>query len=621
MILNKDFKARVWPNSNDAEDAAAAELAQSLLKDLNARNDHAYDDEKEDVALWMAIAGVGFMRDIPSMDLGGKVNKDIKKGDVLSQSIIPFNVFPDEGPGKRLRDKRYVGIQSLKSKEWVKKNYPNFKDKGTTEDILGLNYQRVLMNLVAQVSSWKQTTADMYGAGMGTISDEDLVVFRELEFAPTAEYPKGRYACYCNGEILADEKRLPIPIEDGKWCYSLEDFHFNLVPGRFWSDASINDLISPQNTINKIDQALEMNRRGIGRPVVITPADMELRRLTKEDASFIALTYNPKKSGGMAPVISRGTPLPQQVLAERAIQQNTAQDAAGDPKGVLRGQAPTASASGYMVDVMRETAEQGHAPDIVRFYRSLQRSYRKRLVIAQELYTEKRLLKIKGSDGKYLVKSFKASDLRGNTDVRLELTSGLSTTNAGKTQTLINLVSAGLFNPQIMTEQDKLIILKMLGMSNFVNQHSPDARRAELEITQLINGSLELYVGAIPIENDVGEPLMERGPNGPQPVMMEPVQDPLFEFDDHGIHYESHRDFVVSSRFRDLTTETQNICLAHLKQHQLKLQQAAQQAHEQQFEDLATTEQIKAEAKKEKEAATEPVPTERPQVETMMGIR
>jgi hypothetical protein len=94
-----------------------------------------------------------------------------------------------------------------------------------------------------------------------------MVLFKEVEFRPTKDYPKGRNIGMVGDQICFEHDRLPIPVEgDGKWYYTLTDFHYYYVPGRFWGDGGVNDLISPQNSVNQIDQDLETNRKGIGHP-------------------------------------------------------------------------------------------------------------------------------------------------------------------------------------------------------------------------------------------------------------------------------------------------------------------------------------------------------------------
>ena len=217
MILNKKMAIRIWPNSMEESDRQAAELGENLLNWMDAENDGEFLDEKEKVTLWMALTGTAFMRDIPAKDQG-------ESGEVLSQAIMPFNVHvPDLG--ESLRSKEYIGIKSIKLREWVEDTFKK-KIAGPSE-AEAINYQHRLMKLVSDVSPWKGS--GLQGQFMqGKI--EDYVIFKEVEFRPTKKHPEGRYIQSVGKEILKDYKTLPIPVEKGKWYYTLTDFHYNYCP-------------------------------------------------------------------------------------------------------------------------------------------------------------------------------------------------------------------------------------------------------------------------------------------------------------------------------------------------------------------------------------------------------
>jgi hypothetical protein len=348
MILNKKYTVRVWPNSKDLEDREAARLADMVLQDMDQADDEAFEEEKDKVATWVALLGTAFMRTFPESDAGEwSITKDgqvITTGDAACQAVLPFNVLVDSY-GEKLNHKRYVGIKSLKPKEWVE---DTFKTKITSNgDSTIIDYQKRLMKMVGDVSPWKGSglvTSDIFD-----LASEDLVVFKEIEFRPSKKNPYGRYAIFVGDQKLHDmnhEKAMPIPVENGKWYYTLTDFHYHNVPGRFWSDSGVNDQIPHQNSINAIDQALEMNRKGLGRPLMTMPTGMRLKRLNEGGQSMIVIEYDAMMSSGQKPEINRGLALPSQVLEERTTHRSSAQDAGGDPKGVLRGQSPNSQASG-----------------------------------------------------------------------------------------------------------------------------------------------------------------------------------------------------------------------------------------------------------------------------------
>ena len=600
LVLNKDFTVTIWPNSNDLEDMEAAEMGENFLRWLETDNDEIHLDEKEKEVIWMVLCGTSFDRTFPSMAndawVYDKNGDPINTGDIVSQNVSPFNVSVDDY-GETLKKKRFVGLKSLKPREWIEDTFEVLINEGDAEGP-AINYERKLSALVANVSPWK---GDGLQIGTDQVNaDADLVLFREIEVRPTERYPEGIYAGYCGDQQCFRHDKLPIPmLEGGKWDYSLTDYHYHYIPGRFWSDPGVNDLISPQNSINQIDQDLEGNRKGVGRPLVTMPVDANVKVLTKEGQSVFVLQYDAMTSGGQAPNIAHGVPLPSLVLEERNIHRMTSQEAAGDPKNVLRGQAPSSQASGIMVDILRDAAEQGHLPDIERFYRAHKRVKRKQLILAQVVFTEERLIKIPDRGGRIKAIAFLGADLRNNTDVRLELSSGAASTRAGQTQMLLKLTESGFFSTQSDLDPEyRQDILRRLGLAGFKDKRNVDMDRAQSENQRFGNSTQ----GDLEISQTIVEPTeeMPEGQTIQIPVLYgiflslgdvnadgikdeEPTvlsDDPLYKYDDHKVHYEIHRRYVLSSEFRHLDPAVQEVAIAHCDAHKasLDLQMAEEQA-------------------------------------------
>ena len=557
-LLNRRLVPEITPNTNEQEDRDAAKLGQSVATWMDSINDGEFKEEKEKMIIWLALAGTAFLRTFIETDLGRLIMGDegnIQTGEVTTESVLPFNFFPDR-MADRARKMRYQGIQSLKPIEWVE---DTFKIKVMPSDnAAAMDYQRRLMTLVGQVSPWK-------GYGLETQSldvfADKACIFREVEFKPNRAYPKGRYICGTSDKILLDVPRMPIVVqEDGQFYWTCTDFHGNFVPGRFWSDPTVNDLISPQKSINEIDKAARDNRKTLGRNRVVTPSELILKRRTEVGENFLILQYDGKTSGGLAPQIQPGTPLPAQYFQEREVQKATIQDSSGDPKNILKGHAPSAQASGIMVDMLTETAQAGQAPDVERYETKMGLVYKKRLLCAQEAYTEERTIKIAGAGSQAEAKQFKGADLRKNTDIKLEPDSGLATTQAGRRQVLTDLVKEGLFGDiKTMSISVRQELLKRFGLSGFTDQSNADFDRAERENSRIVAGFMDgIFTITTPID-----------PNS-QVVQ----DDPLFKYDNDEIHYEVHRHLILSQEFSDLHPRVQAALINHTDVHHARLESA-----------------------------------------------
>jgi len=594
LILNKDFSVTIWPNSEDVDDQEAAKLGELVLEDMEVANDEEFLDEKEKVAMWVVLAGTTFMRTFPELDRGQWYidgNGDMMKtGEVVSENLSLFNVRVDL-IGDTLNKKRGVGIQSIKPREWVEDTF--HVNLTTDEAEKATNYQKKLMKMVASVSPWK-------GAGLESLSDvedDEMVIFKEIEYKPDMHYPNGRYVGTCCGQVLFAHDKMPIPIDDkGNWEYTLTDFHYYYIPGRFWSDAGVNDLISPQNTINQIDQALEVNRKSLGRSMVALASTVEIQKLTDYGEHLLLLKYDATLAGGQKPEFRQGVPLPAQILDERQVHRQVAQEAAGDPKNVMRGQAPSAQASGVMVDTLREAAEQGHTPDVMRFYRSIKRTKRKQLILAKHVYTEERMIKVAGKGNEIRIKTFTGADLRDNIDVRLELSSGISSTKTGQVQMFLKLIEAGFFSSQSEVEPEfREELMRRMGLSGFADKNNTDVQRAQSENNVISHASEEETYTDVTVEAQPNDIIISTIPeivftmNNPNSTPEETLDsivigdDPKFKYDNHVIHYNVHKDFIISPEFSDLLPDSQAILIAHTDYHKFAMKAQIEEAMQQQM--------------------------------------
>lgn len=600
LIINKEYAVTIWPNSNDQDDRVAAEMGEQFLRWLETWDDERHMDEREKIAIWVIITGIGFDRTFLSTENDAwtfdKNGNPITTGNIVSEMVSPFAVAMDTY-GDTLRKKRYVGIKSLRPREWVEDTF-HISAVAESQEREIIDYERKLAKLVANVSPWKGDGLDQ----MTDLADEDLVLFKEVEIRPTQKNPNGIYAAMIGNQFVFKYNRLPIKVDDhGRWEYSLTDFHYHYVPGRYWPDGGVNDLISPQNTVNDIDQDLAINRKGIGRPIVLVGTDVNMKRKTHLGQSVTVIQFDGLLSGGIAPEIQSGKPLPQQVLEERAIHMQTTQDAAGDPKNVLRGKAPSSNPSGVMVDILRDAAEQGHLPDVNRFFRALKRVKRKQLLIAQEGYTEERMIKIPDRGGRPAAVAFKGADLRNNTDIRIELSSGISSTKAGQSQMLIKLTETGFFNADNPLDPEyRIELLKKMGLSGFKDKANVDTQRAVDEnerVANLKDDEFETWQGEIPNQDD---------PEAPPEIVEIPVvpglflaigdgagdglvvsDDPLFKYDNHQIHYETHRRFVMDRAFLHINQDAQQAMLVHMDYHMWTLQMEEKKKQEEMMQAAA----------------------------------
>ncbi|MBU0906616.1 MAG: hypothetical protein KKE05_00495, partial [Nanoarchaeota archaeon] len=311
------------------------------------------------------------------------------------------------------------------------------------------------------------------------------------------------------------------------------------------------------------------------------PQDLILKRKSMAGQSFLFLEYDGQSAGGLKPEIGKGTPYPQQIVEERKIHIEVAQQAAGDPKNILRGQSPHSGASGVMVDILRESAELSHTPDVERFYRSWNRMKKKQLILAKE-YKESRLLKIAGEGNQIFIKKFKGADLHNNTDVRLEIDSGISTTRAGQNEFILNLIRNNFFGDVSMKPEMQYELMRRLGMSWNPVATTVHEDRARMEHSMVAAANDR----TIKVDNTLGKPvpvldgLFYAAPDEKTGEVIVLSHDPYFKYDDDQIHYREHTKYILSKEFAVLPVVNQTLLINHTDIHHARILAVEQQEME-----------------------------------------
>ncbi len=567
IILNKDYVPRIYPNSDTTDDIATAKMGNMLIKDMDLSNDEEFMEEKERVVKWFLLFGTAFMRTFPDKNRGdyGFDSKGniIQSGEVVTEALLPFSIVLDP-MGDTLKKKRYVGIHSYRDREWIKDNFgEEIKTDSNKERV------RYLYSLARYVSEASPIAVGTMAPFDDNEDLKDLVEFKELEFKPTNKFPNGRYIVMANDDVLIDSNSLPIKTDRKKnqWSYSITDFHYDKIPGAFWSDSFVQDLISPQNSINRIDQDEDMNRHSIGKAKLIMALGTRFEKINLNGDIYDAIVWDPMVTAGIPPKFDSGKPLPEQILKMRDIHRATIQDSSGNPSNVLRGEIPTAGASALLVDVLQESAESSHTPTIRAYFRSLTKVYRKRILLAKKLYTEERTLKVVGPNRELEIKKFKASTLGDNTDIRLEPATSAFGTKASEVHTMLKLVQTGMLENDPVTKND---LFRKLGLGDLIgdmpNIHAARAEREHLKIAEGEFEGIFLTQG-----NEAGRPDMS-----PDASII--YDDPLFELDNHAIHYDSHLRKAMTDEFLSWELKNQRILIAHTLLHKDAMDRAIEEA-------------------------------------------
>jgi hypothetical protein len=421
---------------------------------------------------------------------------------------------------RRLQDAPWLMETTLQPIETLKQLYPQFADhmpkQGTviTSDL----YQHRLTSLLTSglhgvVRSLDPYTMDGFG------------ITHYYERAPSRDFPKG----------LAVVEMSGLPLYVGELPegtdYSYNHFGYFRTVGRFWYRGAVEDMIHPQEQINKLEQFEQLNDAFNVNPQTYVPKESGIAegaiRNKPGKVTRYKYPFKPETTPGMA--------LPPSIIQRRGIYMQDIEEISG-VRNVMMGDAPPGVTAGVALNRLGEEAEGMFAPIQRRWETFLERDQTLKLKLVQKFYTIPRYMALNRRSGVTEIKDFVGAQLRGNTTVRIEAGSYRPRSKSGQQQLMIDALQMGLL-PGVFTDPEQLReFLVRLGVDGFDPPEGLDTKRAKWENEMLGRMSGYDQVHREPSDNDF-------------------------------IHLTSHNNFQKTDDFRRLPLMMQNFHHLHIAEH------------------------------------------------------
>lgn len=463
---------------------------------------------------------------VPEMDptTGQPVVDEMPEGEIESRVRGLFNFYWDQ-KATDLTEARWCGEAIYADLDWIDQNFPDQgKFVAAEEGLDNMNFYEA--SLLALVGPSIQGTAH-YG---GTQFYKNGAVLRKYQEKPSRQNPKGLHVIVAN-RVLLYRGDLPICGQDGAPTgdFSYTEFVYDMVPGRLAGRTPCEDMVLYQKRINAIDAQIILNRKTLLNPWILAPkgSGLDPGRVAMRPGATVL--YN-SIGVGNSPQVVQGTPLPEQILAEREQAVQGIARSAQDTSMSAQADLPAGTKSGIALNFMREQQQEALMPRLKRWGRWVAARDRKRLLLAQQHYVEPRAVKIMGEGSEWQVKYWRGADLRGNTDVTIDPGTLMPRSASLKTQTVFDAVEARLIDPTNPIDRQKL--LEELGL-DYETPLGPDQRRARKENAQLSEGQM--------------------------------VQ--VNDFDDHQVHIPEHMARIKDPSFDYLPQQAQQAFLQHIQVH------------------------------------------------------
>jgi hypothetical protein len=560
----------VLPNTGDIDDLIGSRVAQHFLAHYdNILNFRGMRREEAEwlvtcgnafkFADWDAMAGAKlstvrnpYSDEVMSQptdeqrELAAKAGTidERREGKLTGDILSPFQVLIPRRT-RKFREANWCVLEYERSIDWIWDHYPKEAKKISPSEL----------DTAADGQYWQrlQTLVQRTGytlPGQGGTENGDNIRIIELWYPPSGQYPKGLWVRTTKNTVLAhgphpyadagiDLDRNPhmrIPVVHSKYASA---------PGRPWGQSLAEHLVGPQNDYNRARHQLNEQAERLGHPQWMAPSGTTFESTSDEYGEIF--TY----SGGSSfreptlinpPAISG----PQADRANRNLGDMRLISAQGE---AIQGEVPTGMRSGAALRALQEKDNMTISPVIQELEESWEEYGRKILTLTQHFMDIPRAIQVYGEFRAPDVEVYKGNLINDNVFVTVRRGSMMPKSKAEAMSSIMDLVQAGLINPQ---DQRHLRMaykrMEFEGANSLFYEEALDERNADHENLKflrprMVNGQLEPY----------------------------PMPKPS---DDDEAHLRKHDEFEKSPAFDRMPLDAKLAFLAHKQKHQEAIQDA-----------------------------------------------
>jgi hypothetical protein len=521
--------AFVVPSSSEDADVFAAQAGEQIWDSLWRRL--KFNKVLREAVFWQAVCGTGFIKtywDANKIDPDSGV-----AGDICISNVSPFHIFVPDLFSTEIEDQPYVIHAQVKNSAWVQQTF------GIT-------------NNDAQLDSVDSELLNIMGISRNDNKKNQTIIL-EIWVKPgyLPELPNGGMFTLASNQLVQGFDQ---------WPYEHDQYPFaklDATPtGKFYTSSIIEDLIPLQQELNRSRSQLIESKNRMSKPQLLAEkGSVDPKRITTEPGQVIE--YSP----GLQPP----QPLALQNLPSYVTEEiNRLYDDMADVSGqheVSNGSTPPGVTAATAISFLQEQDESMISCNYTSIEEAVEKTASQSLMFVKMYWDEARTVKVVGLEGTFDVQTFKNTDLRGNTDIRVESGSALPTSRAAKQAFIMDLMKMGFIEPN-----DGLEILEVGGLNRIYERIQVDKRQAQRE-------NLKMRVIT---EEDVKQHTMEWQQEHPEITkdidsglqLEPPLLVPVHTYDNHQIHIELHNTYRKSQNFESAPPVTKMLFEEHVRQHE-----------------------------------------------------
>jgi len=523
-ITRNKMTMGVVPASSEESDIRASKMAEKVAEWLEY--ELKLQEEDQEAILWALTTRIGFIHPIwdsrKGLVVGKKGKEEIHEGMPAVEVLSLFEVCWDRAAA-RWKDVRWYVVDRLRTCEAIKATY-------------GIDVPPEDNITVSNVYDGKLSVLSGNDFDMGSSTPKNCARVRECVEMPSPDYPKGRTIIISNGIELYTDEDIGFGDEDTTdRILPLFPLVHIRIPGKIVGSSVVEQVMPVQREYNKSRSQIIENKNQMANPKWLVEGEALCNEQEITDEPGQVLHY---VQGTNPPVMSQPTALGADVdkNIERCLEEMMY---ISGQQEVSHGSTPAGVTSGVAIQYLQEQDDTKLGPTIAQYAR-FKRDYMSYLLkMVKFKFTEDRTIKLVGKNKRVDALTLKGSDLT-SFDIRFDEMSLTQLTKAGKQQHVMELVTAGVLNPQM----DRDLIIRML----------------ELGITD------ELYDG---LEIDVQQALNENAKwtKGELDTITR-------DFFNHEVHVAQHNKFRKGDEYTQLPPDAQMLIDMHVQEHMEYIMQA-----------------------------------------------
>jgi hypothetical protein len=252
---------------------------------------------------------------------------------------------------------------------------------------------------------------------------------------PTTQYPGGLHVVATPNGVLQSG-----PTPDGHDAIPLAMWIDRIVPGRFWPDATMRDIVPMQRELNRrLSQLIDITNK-YRTKWLCAAGSIDQEQLNDEDGEVVEF-----QPGGPRPEPISPPPIPDGPVKVIQFAKTGMEDASGANRSV-QGVQEGEQRSGRQVAYLQQAAEGRISLYAAHLARFLSRAGTLLLELVRVNVREPRIARITGANRTEQIRLFTGADIEGVTDVTVEPGSLLGFTMAERFDKTMQLVDKGLLD-------------------------------------------------------------------------------------------------------------------------------------------------------------------------------